>query len=84
MNEYYAKTVNGITFKLGLLTTLLSDNITAKFHYFRMKTEKCYMEDKKTHKFPKNGPMNRQNYVIKLRHNIMFDLGYLRNRGEIT
>ena len=27
-----------------------------------MKTEKCYMEDKKTHKFPKNGP--KSNYVM--------------------
>ena len=59
MNDHYAETANDITFKLGLLTTLLSDNITAKFHYFSMKTEKCYMEDKKTHKFPKNGPKNR-------------------------
>ena len=24
-------------------------------NYFSMKTEKCYMEDKKTHKFPKMG-----------------------------
>ena len=68
MNGHYDETANDITFKLSLLTTPLSDNVTAKFHYFSMKTEKCYMENKKTHKFPKNEPKNSQvtlsNYVM--------------------
>ena len=68
MNDHYVETANDITFKPGLLTTLLSDNKTAKFHYFSMKTEKGYMEDKKVHKFLKNGPKTGQvislNYVV--------------------
>ena len=48
VNDHYAETVNYINFKPNLLNTLLSDNITAKFHYFSMKTGKCYMEEKKT------------------------------------
>ena len=31
MNDYYAETADDIIFKFGLLTTLLSDNITASF-----------------------------------------------------
>ena len=65
MNDHYAETANDITVKIGLLTTLLSDNITAKFHYFSRKMEKCCMEDKRTNKFPKNGPKNRSRDVIK-------------------
>ena len=84
MNDHYAKTANDITFKLDLLTTRLSDNITAKLYYFSMITEKCYMEDKKIHKFPKNGPKNRPSDVIQLCHDTMFDLGHLQNRREIT
>ena len=76
VNDYYAETVNDIIFKFGLLTTLLSDNITAKFHYFSMETKKCYMEDKKSHKFPKNGPKKSPSDVLKLCRDIMFDLGY--------
>ena len=69
VNDHYAETANDITFKLDLLTTLLSDNITAKFHYFAWKQKKSYIEDKKTHKFPKNGPKNRpqvtpSNYIM--------------------
>ena len=41
-----------------------------------MKTEKWYMEDKKTQKFPKNGWKNRSSDAIKLRHDTMFDLSY--------
>ena len=67
MNDYNAEMTNNITFKFGLLATPLSDNITERFHYCRMKTEKCYMEDKKTHKFPKNNPKNRLSDTIKLR-----------------
>lgn len=78
MNDHYAETVNDMTFKLGLLTTLFSDNVTAKFHYFIMKTEKRYMEDKKTHKFQKNGQKNRPSAITKLRHDTMFDLDYLQ------
>ena len=68
VNDHYAEAAIDIVFKIGLLANLLSDNITAKFHYFSMKTEKCYMEDKKSHKFPKNGLKNRprtsSNYVM--------------------
>ena len=42
------------------------------------------MEDKKNHKFPNNGPIKRPSDVIKLCHDTMFDLYYLRNRREIT
>ena len=49
-----------------------------------MKTEKCYVEDKKNHKFPKYGPIKRPSDVFKLFHDTMFDLDYLRNRREIT
>ena len=45
VNDHYAEAAIDIVFKIGLLANLLSDNITAKFHYFSMKTEKCYMED---------------------------------------
>ena len=76
MNDHYTETTNYIISKLGLLTTLLSDNITAKFHYSSMETEKCHMEDKKIHKFPKNRPKHRSSNVIKLRQDTMFDLGY--------
>ena len=68
VNDHYAEAAIDIVFKIGLLANLLSDNITPKFHYFSMKTEKCYMEDKKSHKFPKNGLKNRprtsSNYVM--------------------
>ena len=43
-----------------------------------MKTEKRYMEDKKTHKFQKNGQKNRPSAITKLRHDTMFDLDYLQ------
>ena len=76
MNEHHAETASNITFKFGLLTTPLSDNITSKFRYFSIKTKKCYMVDKKTHKFPKNGSKNRPSDVIKLCHDTMLDLGY--------
>ena len=59
MDDHYAETANDTTFKLGLLTTLLSDNITANFHYFSMKTKKCYMEDKQIHKFPETVQMKQ-------------------------
>ena len=76
MNEHYAETANDITSKLGLLTTLSSDDITEKFHYFSMKMEKYYMEKKKTHKFQKMDQKNRSSDVIKLRRDNMFDLHY--------
>ena len=70
VNDHHAETASKITFKFGLLTTPLSDNITSKFHYFSIKTKKCYMEEKKTHKFPKNGSETGQvtssNYVMTL------------------
>ena len=68
MNDHYAETANDITFKPGLLTTHLSDNITAKFRYFSKEMEKYYNKDKKTHKFPKYGPQNSPSDVIKLRY----------------
>ena len=53
---------------LSNLVSLLSDVIKAKFNYFSLKTEICYKKNKKTHKFPKNGPKTGQlmlsNYVI--------------------
>ena len=36
-------------------------------NYFSMKTEKCYMEDKKTHEFPNMGAKKQ----AKWRHQIM-------------
>ena len=72
MNDHYVEKANNLTFKLSLLSV----NITAKFHYFNMKTGKC-----------KNGgwekpwifeiwAKNRPDDVIKLRHDTMFDLDY--------
>ena len=37
MNDHYVEKANNLTFKLSLLSV----NITAKFHYFNMKTGKC-------------------------------------------
>ena len=66
VNDYYAETANDIIFKFGLLTTLLSDNITAKFHYFRWKRKNDTWKIKKPQKFPKMGEKTGQ----------VFDLSY--------
>ena len=53
MNDHFAEAAN---------------DTTAKFYYFSMKTKKCYMEDKKTHKLPKDGlktiQVTSSNYVM--------------------
>ena len=56
MNDHDVEKTNNLTFKLSLLSV----NITAKFHYFNMKTGKCYMEDEKSHEFSKYGPKTDQ------------------------
>ena len=53
MNDHFAEAAN---------------DTTAKFYYFSMKTKKRYMEDKKTHKLPKDGlktiQVTSSNYVM--------------------
>ena len=48
---------NDITFKFGILTTLLLDNMITRFEQFSMKTKNVsYMEVTKPINFRKNGP----------------------------
>ena len=54
MNDHYAETID-IVFKIGLLANLLSDNITAKFHYFSMKTENVTWKIRKAINFLRTG-----------------------------
>ena len=73
MNDHYAETDNDRTFKLGLLTTLLSGKITTEFNY--EKTRNVIWKIRKPINFrkmgQKTGQMTSSNYVMTL-----FDLGY--------